>query len=276
MGFCAIAWSDAGVARFQLPTKSAEAAERLMRRRAPGAEPGAPPEEVAAVVEAAKRYFAGEERTSRRVRVDLAGQDAFFAQIYAALRRVGWGRTTTYGALAKEVGAGRESGARRRRGDGQKSRALDHSLPPGAGGRAARSAASPRPAGRKRRPACSNWRAFGSGRQKRRSRLSVSDRSPSVCGEAGLAPGIGTEILGSKGAVLRVGAAGGGIRVRKDPAFGRPLCSTPGLKPHSRRARPSADRRFQTRDPSPAAWTHNYGPCGPPECGASDGRRGSR
>ncbi len=28
---------------------------------------------------------------------------------YAALRRVGWGRTTTYGALAKEVGAGREA-----------------------------------------------------------------------------------------------------------------------------------------------------------------------
>ena len=26
-----------------------------------------------------------------------------------ALRRVGWGRTTTYGALAKEVGAGREA-----------------------------------------------------------------------------------------------------------------------------------------------------------------------
>jgi methylated-DNA-[protein]-cysteine S-methyltransferase len=43
------------------------------------------------------------------VRVDLAGQDAFFTQIYDALRRVGWGRTTTYGALAKEIGAGREA-----------------------------------------------------------------------------------------------------------------------------------------------------------------------
>src|SRR5580692_5980405 len=109
MGFCAIAWSDAGVARFQLPTKSAEAAERLVRRRAPSAEPGAPAEDVLAVIEAAKRYFAGEEMDFSGVRVDLAGQDAFFAQIYDALRRVGWGRTTTYGALAKEVGAGREA-----------------------------------------------------------------------------------------------------------------------------------------------------------------------
>jgi methylated-DNA-[protein]-cysteine S-methyltransferase len=109
MGFCAIAWSDAGVARFQLPAKTADAAERLMRRRAFGGEPSAPPESIAAVVEAAKRYFAGEEMDFSQVQVDLAGQDAFFAQIYGALRQVGWGRTTTYGALAKEVGAGREA-----------------------------------------------------------------------------------------------------------------------------------------------------------------------
>ena len=109
MGFCAIAWSDAGIARFQLPTKSAEATDRLMRRRAFGAEPGLPPAGIAAVVEAAKQYFAGEEIDFSEVPLDLAGQDAFFAQIYDALRRVGWGRTTTYGALAKEVGAGREA-----------------------------------------------------------------------------------------------------------------------------------------------------------------------
>ena len=109
MGFCAIAWSDAGIVRFQLPAKSAEAAERLIRRRAFGAEPGAPPEDVAPVVAAAKRYFDGEETDFSHVRLDLGGEDAFFTRIYAALRRVGWGRTTTYGALAKEVGAGREA-----------------------------------------------------------------------------------------------------------------------------------------------------------------------
>ena len=109
MGFCAIAWSDAGVARFQLPTKTAEAADRLMRRRTFGVETGAPPESVAAVVEAATRYFAGEETDFCQVQLDLAGQDAFFAQIYDTLRRVGWGCTTTYGALAKEVGARREA-----------------------------------------------------------------------------------------------------------------------------------------------------------------------
>jgi methylated-DNA-[protein]-cysteine S-methyltransferase len=109
LSFCAIAWSDAGVARFQLPVKSAEAAERSMRRRVPGAEPRESAEDIAVVVAAAKRYFGGEETDFSDVRVDLAGEDAFFSRIYAALRRVAWGRTTTYGALAKEVGAGREA-----------------------------------------------------------------------------------------------------------------------------------------------------------------------
>jgi methylated-DNA-[protein]-cysteine S-methyltransferase len=109
MGFCAIAWSEAGIVRFQLPTGSAEAADRSMRRRAFGAEPGAPAEDIAAVVAAAKRYFDGEETDFSHVRLDLAGEDALFTQIYSALRRVGWGCTTSYGALAKEIGAGRET-----------------------------------------------------------------------------------------------------------------------------------------------------------------------
>jgi methylated-DNA-[protein]-cysteine S-methyltransferase len=83
MGFCAIAWGEAGVVRFQLPTKSAEAAELLMRRRASCAAPGAPSEAVAAVVQSAQRYFAGEEMDFASVPVDLAGQDAFFAGFMA-------------------------------------------------------------------------------------------------------------------------------------------------------------------------------------------------
>ena len=95
MGFCAIAWGDAGISRFQFPTKTADAAERLMRRRAFGAEPGALPEHVAEVLEATKRYFAGEEIDFSQVQVNLAGEDPFFARVYVALSRVGWGRTTT-------------------------------------------------------------------------------------------------------------------------------------------------------------------------------------
>lgn len=108
-GFCGIAWTEAGITRFQLPAKSAEATEWLIRRRLPSAEPGAPPSAVADAVAAVRRYFAGEPVDFSEFQLDLDGQLPFFKQIYAAARRVGWGRTTTYGALAKEVGAGPEA-----------------------------------------------------------------------------------------------------------------------------------------------------------------------
>jgi len=108
-GFCGIAWSDAGITRFQLPTKTAESTERLLLRRLPDAEPGAPTPDVLEAVAAVKRYFQGEETDFSGVELDLTGQDDFFRNIYAAARRVGWGHTTTYGALAKELGAGPEA-----------------------------------------------------------------------------------------------------------------------------------------------------------------------
>ncbi len=40
--------------------------------------------------------------------MDLDGQTAFFRRTYEALRKVTWGQTTTYGALARELGAGPE------------------------------------------------------------------------------------------------------------------------------------------------------------------------
>ena len=110
-GFCGIAWSNVGITRFQLPTRSAEATERIMLRRVPGAEPGDPTPDVVEAVAAVKRYFEGEETDFSSFNLDLGEQDAFAKQIYAAARHVGWGHTTTYGSLAKELGCGPE-GAR--------------------------------------------------------------------------------------------------------------------------------------------------------------------
>ena len=104
-----MAWSDFGVTRFILPTASTAAAERRLRRRAPEAEPGSPPPPIAETLPRAKRYFAGEPTDFCEIPLDLRDEDPFFAQIYDALRRVGWGQTTTYGALAAAVGASREA-----------------------------------------------------------------------------------------------------------------------------------------------------------------------
>jgi methylated-DNA-[protein]-cysteine S-methyltransferase len=108
-GFCGIAWEAGGIARFALPASSAGAAERQIARRAPGAEPGTPPAEVAAVIAAVRRYFAGEPVDFRGARLAVEEPDPFTARVYAAVRALGWGETTTYGALAKALGAGPEA-----------------------------------------------------------------------------------------------------------------------------------------------------------------------
>ena len=104
LGFAGIIWSDAGVARFQLPSAGADATTRNLLRRSPGAKAAEPPAHIAEIVEAVKRYFAGEKIDFSGVTLDLAGQDDLFRAIYAAARRVGYGETTTYGGLAKAIG----------------------------------------------------------------------------------------------------------------------------------------------------------------------------
>lgn len=108
-GFCGIGWNEVGVTRFHLPSRSAEETERGLRRRMPGATPATATAEVSKTVAAVRRYFEGEAVDFSDVTLDLGEQNVFFKQIYAATRQIGWGRTTTYGALAKELGAGPEA-----------------------------------------------------------------------------------------------------------------------------------------------------------------------
>ena len=56
-----------------------------------------------------KALFVGKETDFSGFKLDLSEQDRFFQRIYAAARQVGWGCTTTYGALAKGLGAGPEA-----------------------------------------------------------------------------------------------------------------------------------------------------------------------
>jgi methylated-DNA-[protein]-cysteine S-methyltransferase len=104
-GFCGIAWNDVGITRFQLPAKSAETARRSLLRRLPEAEQAAPPQRVQGAIASVRRYFEGEATDFADLELDLAGASAFFRQVYAAARSIGWGHTTTYGALARELGA---------------------------------------------------------------------------------------------------------------------------------------------------------------------------
>ena len=104
-GFCGIAWNEAGVVRFRLPSRDAGAAERLLLRDfdSTAAEP---PPRIEAIIAAARRYFDGEQIDFSDIALDLDAEDDLFRRIYEALRQVPWGNTTTYGALAKAIGGG--------------------------------------------------------------------------------------------------------------------------------------------------------------------------
>lgn len=107
-GFAAIAWSDRGVSALRLPDRSPEAAEHALLRRSPHAKPGTPSHDVARVIGDIRRYFEGKHVSFAEVRVELSEADPFLARVYSAVRDVGWGETTSYGAIAKQLGAGPE------------------------------------------------------------------------------------------------------------------------------------------------------------------------
>jgi methylated-DNA-[protein]-cysteine S-methyltransferase len=107
-GSVALAWNARGVAGFRLPGSSPEDARRSLLRRFPEAVEGELPARVAAVIDAIKRYFAGERIDFADVPLDLGRQDPLFERIYDLVRRLGWGETTTYGAIAKALGEGPE------------------------------------------------------------------------------------------------------------------------------------------------------------------------
>lgn len=107
-GIAGIAWNGRGITVFRLPAETAEETRRSIRRRVPDAAEGTPPVAVASVIQAVTRYFDGEKMDFFDVPIDLGHQEPLFVRIYDHVRRLAWGETTTYGAVAKALGEGPE------------------------------------------------------------------------------------------------------------------------------------------------------------------------
>jgi methylated-DNA-[protein]-cysteine S-methyltransferase len=105
-GFCGIAWKDDAITCLRLPTASQQAATQLMLRRIPDAACGEPPSSIGAVVASVRRYFEGEKVGFTGCAIDLGEQELFFREVYSHVRKIAWGETTTYGTVAKALGAG--------------------------------------------------------------------------------------------------------------------------------------------------------------------------
>jgi methylated-DNA-[protein]-cysteine S-methyltransferase len=82
-------------------TDRAALLERINRD---GAQAGEPTRVIEAVINQIEDYAAGEAVDFSAVPLDLEKVPEFNRRAYALLLQVGWGETTTYGALARQLG----------------------------------------------------------------------------------------------------------------------------------------------------------------------------
>src|SRR5690606_19947150 len=75
--------------------------ERINRGKA---QPGEPTRAIEAVINRIEDYAEGEAVDFSAVKLDLAGMPDFNRRAYDLLLKIGWGETTTYGALARQLG----------------------------------------------------------------------------------------------------------------------------------------------------------------------------
>lgn len=102
LGEFGIGWTDAGLARLQLP--GLDRAELLQRINRNGAQSGEPPRAMEALINRIEDYAEGKADNFSDVALDLAGVSDFNRRAYDLLVLVPWGETTTYGAMARQLG----------------------------------------------------------------------------------------------------------------------------------------------------------------------------
>lgn len=102
LGTFGLAWTEAGVARVALPGGDRARTEIWISREP--AEPGFPDGPLAALPGMIRDYALGAPIDFGRVPLDLSSIPEFNQQVYAELSSVGYGETTTYGAIARALG----------------------------------------------------------------------------------------------------------------------------------------------------------------------------
>ena len=112
IGICGIAWSNRGLVAVQLPEADAATTEQRLARKSRSAGAAEPTPAMARLIGDIQGYLAGARTDFSAVPVDLQGIDDYRRTLYEAMRAIGYGVTTTYGELAKSLGATGWEGAR--------------------------------------------------------------------------------------------------------------------------------------------------------------------
>jgi len=104
IGPCGVAWTARGLVGVQLPEADRAATERRLAAKTQSEGAAAPPPAIAALIADIERYLSGAPVEFSAIAVDLSGLDPLRRRLYEAMRALAWGTTTTYGALAREIG----------------------------------------------------------------------------------------------------------------------------------------------------------------------------
>ncbi len=99
LGEFGIGWTDAGICRLLLPDSDPD---RL--RQQLGGEAADPPPDIADTIALIQRYADGERVDFASVPLDITNLPEFHRRAYALLMELGYGETTTYGAMARQLG----------------------------------------------------------------------------------------------------------------------------------------------------------------------------
>jgi methylated-DNA-[protein]-cysteine S-methyltransferase len=104
IGPCGLAWNEHGVTRLQLPESDRGATEKRLSAGAAKASHAMPPA-IDQLITDIQNYMSGHGVDFASVAVDLTDIEAFERKVYAAARSIPWGRTLSYGELARQIGS---------------------------------------------------------------------------------------------------------------------------------------------------------------------------
>ncbi|KRA99327.1 hypothetical protein ASD83_02020 [Devosia sp. Root685] len=102
LGEFALVWTDRGIKRVFLP--GGEAAEVEQRLAKLGAAPSVPDRAIAAILDQIEDYAEGQQIDFSAIALDLDGVPDFHRRCYDILLTIGWGATSTYGDIARQLG----------------------------------------------------------------------------------------------------------------------------------------------------------------------------
>ena len=103
IGFCAIVWSECGVAGVQLPETDARATRIRVLKRFPAALESEPPPDVQGAIGGIVALLDGQPTDLTEIAIDDAATPDFNRKVYAIARTIPPGATMTYGELAERL-----------------------------------------------------------------------------------------------------------------------------------------------------------------------------